>query len=169
MAVFRAVRFTFLKFGALICRFFNVRFVLNISQTFFTEILGGSRNILRRKILHPNNSSPDNPSVGYFYATKILCRMILRRKVLRPDNSSPENSPFEKKSPEWDNSSKDNSSLGYFFFRKILRRIILRRKVLLQDDSLPENSSPEGYRNYFVYLKNSKSEIFQKFFHVLHY
>jgi hypothetical protein len=48
--------------------------------------------ILRRSILCPDNSSPDNSSLGYFFARKILRRMISCRKVLSSDDSLPENS-----------------------------------------------------------------------------
>jgi hypothetical protein len=51
------------------------------------------RKILRRSILCPNNFS-----LGYFFARKILRWMIFRRRVLRSDDSSP-GEFFEKKNP----------------------------------------------------------------------
>jgi hypothetical protein len=68
-----------------------------------------------------DNSSPDNSSLGYFFAGKFFARMILCRKTLRPDNSSPENFSLKNKFP-----GDGKFFAGAFFAQMILRQIILR-------------------------------------------
>jgi hypothetical protein len=72
-------------------------------------------------ILRPDNSSPDNSSLEYFFAKKFLRRMIFRRRIVRPDNCSPDNFSLEKKLP-----GGGKFFAGAFFAWMILRRIILR-------------------------------------------
>jgi hypothetical protein len=65
--------------------------------------------ILRRRILRPDDSLPENSSLGYFFARKIL-----RRKVLRSDDSSPKNSSLQLFFVRAENFSLEKSSPGRF-------------------------------------------------------
>jgi hypothetical protein len=74
--------------------------------------------ILRRRILRPDNSSPENSSLekmfpgdGKFFAVKFFARMILRQRILR----------YSYFFVRAENSSPENFSPGNFFAKNILR------------------------------------------------